>query len=225
MAFQMVHMEIAYRLLEHLPQIENAAEFLLGSVAPDSVHMNPAYRVDMKVKSHMFEGCGQWSDTQDYPRWVQNIHQVFQRTVCGTEAGAYRDFAAGLCVHCLTDYWNDLRIWRTLQKKYIPPMNPEEFKAAYYPEARGMDWWLYQNSPNTAAVTGLLAEASAIEVAGLVEKENMERQRNHLLYTQYQVETVDISAYRFLSADSIEAFMEATVNDIGETILTWLHTA
>ena len=66
MAFQMIHMEIAYRLLERIPQIPNAAEFILGSVAPDSVHMNPDYNVSMKIKSHMFEGCGKWGDTQDY---------------------------------------------------------------------------------------------------------------------------------------------------------------
>ena len=53
MAFQMIHMEIAYRLLERIPQIPNAAEFILGSVAPDSVHMNPDYNVSMKVKSHI----------------------------------------------------------------------------------------------------------------------------------------------------------------------------
>ena len=60
MSFQMIHMEIAYRLLSRLPQIENAAEFILGSVAPDSVHMNADYTVDRKVKSHMFEECGNW---------------------------------------------------------------------------------------------------------------------------------------------------------------------
>ena len=68
MAYQMIHMEIAYRLLNRLPQIENAAEFILGSVAPDSVHMDPDFTIDRKVKSHMFEGCGKWSDTQDYRR-------------------------------------------------------------------------------------------------------------------------------------------------------------
>lgn len=72
MAFQMIHMEIAYRLLKRIPPISNPAEFILGSVAPDSVHMNPDYDVNMKVKSHMFEGCGKWSDTQDYQLWKRN---------------------------------------------------------------------------------------------------------------------------------------------------------
>lgn len=78
MAFQMIHMEIAYRLLKHIPQLSNAAEFILGSVAPDSVHMNPNYNVGMKVKSHLFEGCGKWSDTQDYQQWKRNINSFYK---------------------------------------------------------------------------------------------------------------------------------------------------
>ena len=77
MAFQMIHMEIAYRLLEQIPQIENAAEFILGSVAPDSVFMNPNYDISMKVPSHMFEGCGEWGDTQDYVRWMKKYRRWF----------------------------------------------------------------------------------------------------------------------------------------------------
>ena len=50
MAYQMIHMEVAYRLLDRLPWIKEKADFILGSVAPDSVHMNPAYQVSMKEK-------------------------------------------------------------------------------------------------------------------------------------------------------------------------------
>ena len=78
MAYQMIHMEIAYRLLKRIPQISNAAEFILGSVAPDCVHMNPDYNVNMKVRTHMFEGCGQWGDTQDYQLWKRNINSFYE---------------------------------------------------------------------------------------------------------------------------------------------------
>ena len=100
MAYQMIHMEVAYRLLNRLPQIENAAEFILGSVAPDSVHMDPDFTIDRKVKSHMFEGCGKWSDTQDYRRWKSNIGDTFGKILTERERTDYRDFGIGLCVHC-----------------------------------------------------------------------------------------------------------------------------
>lgn len=220
MAFQMIHMEIAYRLLERIPQIENAAEFILGSVAPDSVHMNPCFDIQMKVKSHMFEGCGNWSDTQDYDRWKSNIHSVFSQ-VAYEKDKRYRDFTLGLCVHCLTDYRNDLNIWRKLQKQYIPPMKLEEFKEAYYPEARGIDLWLYQNSKNTEMIRKMLSEAVAVQVEGLVSKDDVERQRKHLLNVQYNVNIVDIVNYHFLSESTLREFIDFTVNDIAETIKTW----
>lgn len=222
MAFQMIHMEIAYRLLKHIPQIENKAEFILGCVAPDAVHMNPDYQVEMKVKTHMFEGCGMWSDTQDYQRWHSNIYHVFGKLASAKESSPYRDFVIGLCVHCLTDYWNDLKIWRKLQHEYMPPFKLEEFKEAYYPEAKGIDAWLYQNSENTNVIIKMLTNAVAMDVEGFVNKEELERQRNHLLHTQYDIDVVDISQYHFLSAEIIEAFIEFTVMDIAETIKDWL---
>lgn len=218
MAFQMIHMEIAYRLLEQIPQIENAAEFILGSVAPDSVHMNPQFEIGMKVQSHMFEGCGEWSDTQDYVRWRRNIEDGLHKFDNKEKGTAYRDFTFGLCVHCLTDYWNDIKIWRKLQKEYIPPMELAEFREAYYPEARGIDFWLHQNGRNTKSIMEMLDKAVAFDIKGLVNKDDIEKLKHHLLNIQYNVDAVDISKYRFLSADFLEDFINFNVKDIEETL-------
>ena len=221
MSFQMIHMEIAYRLLSRLPQIKNAAEFILGSVAPDSVHMNADYTVDRKVKSHMFEECGKWSDTQDYQRWEKNIHDVFCQYYGCNEKEVFRDFTVGLCVHCLTDYWNDLKIWKALQRKYVSDMGFEAFKEAYYPEACGIDIWLYQNSQNTGVIRKMLSQAAAFDIENMVNVTDIEKQRKNLLEVQYHVDQIDVSGYRFLSEHSIEEFIEDAVNDIAEKINVW----
>lgn len=221
MSFQMIHMEIAYRLTGYIPQIENDGEFILGSVAPDSVHMNPRFDIGMKVQSHMFEGCGEWSDTQDYVRWRRNIENSLHKFADEREGTAYRDFTFGLCVHCLTDYWNDIKVWRKLQKEYIPPMEFDEFKEAYYPEARGIDLWLNQNGRNTKSIMEMLNKAAAFDIDGLVNKSDIEKQKDHLLNVQYNAGTVDISKYRFLSADFLENFIDFTVNDIKETLMSF----
>lgn len=222
MSFQMIHMEIAYRLLKHMPQIENPAEFILASVAPDAVHMNPDYDVSMKVQSHMFQGCGNWGDTQDYQRWNNNIANSFCDLMLTMEERISKDFVTGLCVHCLTDYWNDIKLWRKFQRANIPPMGSVEFKEAYYVEARGIDLWLCQNSENREAIFKMLSKAALMGIEGLVKPEELERQRKHLLYTQYDVDKIDISNYRFLSASVIEDFIESAVNEIAESILTWV---
>lgn len=221
MSFQMIHMEIAYRLLEYLPQIEHPAEFILGSVAPDAVHMNPQYDVKSKVKSHLFEACGPWGDTQDSERWRQNIDAFFERGVAAQEEPERRDFALGICVHCLTDRWNDIRIWRKAQSEFLPTMTFAESKEAYYREYRNIDWWLYQNSENTAQIRKLLADAKSFEIESLVDREELEEQRKHLLTVQYDVEKVDITNNRFLTAEKIEDFMAFTVDAIRETLAEW----
>lgn len=223
MSFQMIHMEIAYRLLNKLPQINNPAEFILGSVAPDSVHMSPSYDVSKKVVSHMFEGCGPWSDTQDYKRWKSNIKNVFESVYIKSDIEERRDFVLGLCVHCLTDYWNDVKIWKRLQGEYLPSMEFEVFRNAYYPEAQGIDQWLYQNSKNTNIIREMLMKAKAFDVKELVAKDNIEKQRSHLLNVQYNVEMIDISSYQFLSAEDIYEFIDFVVDDIEKTIKSWLR--
>ena len=178
----------------------------------------------MKIKSHMFEGCGKWGDTQDYQQWNSNIYSVFRVAFAEEERTDYRDFLLGLCVHWLTDYWNDIKIWKKLQKEYIPPMNFEEFRDVYYQEARDIDRWLYKNSKNTEAIREMLANSKVFDVDGLVNKESVEKQRNHLLNVQYDIDTVDISKFQFLSASTIENFIDSVVNDIAKTIQSWQRT-
>ena len=171
-----------------------------------------------------FEGCGPWSATQDYKRWKSNIKNVFEKIYIKSNRAEYRDFVLGLCVHCLTDYWNDIKIWKRLQGEYIPSMEFEAFRNAYYPEVQGIDQWLYQNSKNTKTIREMLMKAKAFDVEELVAKDNIEKQRNHLLNVQYEVETIDISNYQFLSERNILEFINFVVDDIAKTIKSWYMT-
>ncbi len=218
MAFQMVHMEVAYRLLQRMSGIANPANYILGAVAPDSVHMSSDYEVSQKIKSHLFEECGTWGDTQDYDRWLQNIFHFWNNYGKENRNLDEKSFVFGICVHCLTDYCNDLYLWRKLQKRYLPSMTLEDFRAAYYPEAAGMDKWLYQNSPNTPEICRLLLEGQGFELNGLLKAENMDSMKQHLLYTQYAVEPVDISKYHFLSKEMTETFIQETVRELEEKL-------
>ena len=56
MAYQMIHMEVAYRLLKIWNQVRDPAEFILGSVAPDSVHMAKDYAENGAIPRIMKDG-------------------------------------------------------------------------------------------------------------------------------------------------------------------------
>lgn len=218
MSFQMIHMEIAYRLLQYFPQVKHPAEFILGSVAPDAVHMAADFDVNRKVKSHLFEGCGPWGDTQDYGQWQRNIETFLEKVVTVEVEPARRDFEFGIWIHCLTDRWNDLMIWREAQRMYLPGMGFEEFKEIYYQEYRSIDRWLYQNSENTAAVRSLLADAAAFDIESLVDREELERQREHLLCEQYNTKVVNITQNCFFTSERIDDFMAFVIDDIRKAI-------
>ena len=78
MAGQITHMAVAYNLMEPLSVDEAKEEFILGSVAPDSVHFAEDY-LPKKIHSHQIENCGPWGDTQDYDQWIVNIRAFWNK--------------------------------------------------------------------------------------------------------------------------------------------------
>lgn len=211
MAFQMIHMEVAYRLLKHWKWVGYPAEFMVGSVTPDSVHMRDDFRTEMKVRSHLFEDCGPWGDTQDYEHWLENIRAFWEQ--CGKKCRDEKTkcYAAAICVHCLTDYCNDLYIWRHFQKQNIPPMSPGEFKESFYVEARGIDLWLYQNSEHTKEIVPLLEQGECMELGGFLDAKDIKKTKEHLLGEQYDKPLERTEGYRYLSEDFLGEFLDNTV--------------
>ena len=212
MAYQMIHMEVAYRLLDRLPWITQKADFILGSVAPDSVHMNPEYQVSMKEISHLFTGSGEWGNTEDYGNWDRNIRTFWQDH--GQQESLSRNFAAGICVHCWTDLIYARDIWMKLRHHYTPIMGFDTFQKAYSVEARGIDLWLWQNSSNTSEIRKMLAEGKIHELSGLLHQQDMEKLKHNLLYRQYQAEPVAVSDYQYVPEAVINDFLTVASNEI-----------
>ena len=207
MAGQITHMEIAYRLLNRLGISEGKEEYILGSVAPDSVHFDEDY-LSKKIHSHLFENCGPWGDTQDYDNWIVNIKAFWNKYVVGEKDNIKRAFYIGICVHCLTDYWNDLLIWRTLQKKMIPPMTNDSFKEAYYPESTRIDRWLYQNTDNAGIIMALLENSGEKDFEDYVKASCMKKMKRHLIDEQYKLpDPIDVSGHQFYKKDMMLEFI------------------
>ena len=218
MAGQIVHMEVAFRLAERMGIDDGKAEFILGSVAPDSVYFAESY-LEKKVHSHFFENCGPWGDTQDYDQWIVNIKSFWNRYVKNEKNVRKKMYLLGMCVHNLTDYWNDLMIWRVLQKKMIPPMSFEVFKEEYYPEARELNEWLFQNSPNAKEIFRLLGEAEVIDFEDYVTAENQITMREHLVDNHCNIkDKIDVSAHKYFTSEMLIQFIDAAVDKISDQL-------
>ena len=220
MAFQMIHMEIAYRVMQKLGITEGREEFILGSVAPDAVHMRDDYKVEDKIHSHLFEGCGPWGDTRDYDKWIQNIY-VFGEQYGHNEMDIKRRMLiAGIFAHCKTDYWNDVTIWRGTQREFIPPMDPDQFKQEFYVEARAVDEWLYFNCENTAKIRELLAAAKEEGLEDFYTSEDVAKLKRNLLSIQYAgITQKDLTDFRYYTKDKLERFLADVTEDVSKDLI------
>ena len=218
MSFQMIHMEIAYRVMEKLSLTEGREAFMLGSVAPDAVHMRADYTVESKIHSHLFEGCGPWGDVRDNERWLRNIDQFWNAYGKDETEVSLKMLAAGIFVHCMTDYWNDVTIWNGTRREYVPPMDPGQFREAFYTEAKAIDKWLYHTSAHTGEIRSLLAAAEEESLADYFTAEDTAKIKKHLLNVQYNAPVPDISGFTYYPRPKLERFLADVPEDIARRL-------
>ncbi|MBQ8597445.1 MAG: hypothetical protein IJ409_06625, partial [Lachnospiraceae bacterium] len=173
MSYQMIHLEVAYRLLDKYKWINAPGDFLLGAIAPDAVHFHDKYLVQLKEQSHLWNCGPKWGITIESDKWKRNVLEFWD----AHRKDENRDFIAGYCIHILTDWMNDLRIWTPFRDANIENGNVEEIYQIYGKEAYGSDQWLYRYSANRDEIMTLLKTGRAYAIAGCVEKEDIERQK------------------------------------------------
>ena len=228
MPYTMVHLEVAGRLLRQLGWIERSGDFLLGAVAPDSVHFREHYEVSMKERSHLWTGCGpHWGMTTESEIWKQNVLTFWNQH----KKDETRDFIAGYCAHILTDWWSNLRVWipyrneieQIIRKKRLDDgedINMNEIHAPYGQEAQEFDQWLYHTSDYSEEIWHLLMNGNAYSIRNCVRAEDIERQRRVILTEQFQTkESPDISGNRYCTKEVFCPFIEECVEIIVQEII------
>ena len=215
MAYQMIHLEVAYRLLEKYDWITKQGDFLMGAIAPDAVHFHDIYEVRLKEQSHLWDCGPKWGITLDSEKWKRNVLEFWKTH----KEDDNREFLAGYCVHILTDWMNDIKIWSPFRNANMKDGNVEEIYHIYGREAIGSDQWLYQKSNHTEKIIELLSESQTYSIAGCVEKQDVERQKKHILTEQYKdIENVDIKEYRYCTKEVIQAFITECVETLSDLL-------
>ncbi len=215
MSYTMVHLEVAYGILNKYDKIEHPEDFILGSVAPDSIHFHVPYDVSLKENSHIWNCGPRWGITLESDKWKENVFRFWEQH----KNDKNRDYIAGYCIHILTDLLNDKRIWTPFREQLISGNDYEETYKMYSRESVGSDLWLYQQSNNSKEIMKLLAEGQAYTIPDRVLSEDIEKQRIHLLNEQYHnKEVCDISDYQYCTQSKIEVFIQESIDVIPEIL-------
>lgn len=205
MAYSIIHLEVAYRLLSKWDWIKNPGDFLVGAVAPDAVHFCENYQVQMKEKSHIWDCGPRWGITEESNKWESNVMRFWEEN----KGADNRDFIAGYCVHILTDIQNDIKIWRPFRQMNTVGMTVEEVYYIYGKEARESDQWLYQTSLHSEHIMELLAGGRVYSIADCIGQGEINKLIQYMLTEEYvKKEIYDISGFRYCNDKVILGFIE-----------------
>lgn len=222
MAFPLTHLCVAWRILEKKPLPErDAAQFLLGSIAPDAVHYRGEFQGALKNNigatkklSHLCPVSDErWGQVTDNDGWVECVKNFLR-------AHPNDFFAAGYAVHALTDIFNNLTIWNNFRTKH-PEEAAKGYASDYYEELNHIDARLFFEFPATARIFALLEKAEARAMETLVTAEEVYAIQQNLLHEHFKnAATPPPREYFFVSfGDTLEFIENAACFCLEKSIL------
>lgn len=190
MPFPMVHLSSAKNILNHTREIVKPCEFLLGSIAPDSVHFRANYVSEMKKISHLCIGNEKWGQVTNNSEWTDSVLEFFMLH----RQSENIDFVLGYCAHILADIRNNIEIWTPFRMKHQEELD-NGLGSALHKDAAAIDFELYRTHVEREAIWELLEQSQEVDIGGLVNGLDIERMKSNLLYSQFtNREPSDVSA-------------------------------
>jgi hypothetical protein len=146
----MIHFNVAVKYFgdEDIP-----APFLLGSIAPDSIHMRKGTNREDKKRTHL--------DIENCTLNFASIHEVYRRHLIQNDAEEWKWFVKGYFAHLLTDYYWFNSVYTQFKENVTKDGIPaEEVRKAYYRDTDQIDFTIYRTKPWASNVWDKLIDTS-----------------------------------------------------------------
>ena len=205
MPFAMTHLYIAYNILNSTTQIKKPGDFMLGAIAPDSIHFRDNYNSDMKKKSHLCIGDEKWGRLTDNHGWQRNVLDFLDKNRNSEKA----DFIYGYCSHILADIQNNIKIWGPflLENREILDNGGGSI---YHQESYAIDYELYLSIPNRKAIWEMLEATNGYDIPDVVVGDEINEMKNDVLHDLFlNREAVDVSLNKYVTLSNIQEFISS----------------
>lgn len=194
MAQPMMHLLVAEIIYssKRIP-IRSIGDFLLGSIAPDAVHMKADYERRLKDISH-------------YEFDNRSPIRIFDGFMKKYEAAGNQDFAYGYLVHLLSDmiWYHEVRV--PFKERFAQnPSKKMSMNEAYYEDCEQIEQMLFEDE-KAADVIESLKVSNAITLEGLIEAEDVEKWKEVLL-TKYSDRTRITGDIYYISKTQIDDYI------------------
>lgn len=212
MPLPMVHFWVAVRMAQARGTFPSR-EFLLGSIAPDAVHVRPDYERAYKRRSHLNDP----PDSEDHARVRDFVVEHVRDTGANDAAARY---AIGYAAHVLTD-----RLW--LQRVYNPfrernqHLTREELRSLYYQETDQIDFNLYHGSRWREPVWKVLEAVEAPDEVQLVTPSEVDQWRCRTLRRFTELKDEPGIVPREITDEMVAEFVAEACSVVAEQFAKW----
>lgn len=208
MPLPMVHLAVAVRL--HEGQIPTSA-FLLGTLAPDAIHMREGADREDKRRTHL-------------PAEPDEAEDASARELFARHEGLGRDmadFVAGYVTHVLTDrIWRDT-LYATFRSRVAPDLDSAEWRRLYYRGTDQLDFNLYRRAPWRPRVWVQLALAQPRDFVGILTGAEISRWRDRTLHWFDNLGKEPGSAPIYCTDKELQRFVAHATNAIATRFAAW----
>ena len=170
MAQPMMHLLIADKIYAEKPcSIHSYGNFLLGSIAPDAVHVKENYTRELKDISHY--RFNSKSDINYFDTFLDKYY-----------TSENKDFVVGYLVHLLSDmiWYHSVRV--PFKEEYLKePLQNMPMNEAYYADCDQIEQLMFLEK-NAPRIIEAIKESSAYSIEGLIDSENVIGWKEKLIF-------------------------------------------
>ncbi len=210
MPLPMVHLAVAVSLCDALGWAASPA-FLLGTLAPDAIHMRPGAAPEDKSRVHLHAAIME--------RGSAAVRELFE--ALASQQPEACDLALGYAVHLLTDALWVERVFQAFRHDLALPRDQE--RTLYYRETDEVDRLLYEGSPWRPEVWRALAAAEPADLPGLLSGDEIGRWRDRTL-AWFDTLPAAPEPPRHLTYQRIQTFIAGASATIADEVLGWACT-
>ncbi len=217
MPYPMTHLLIAKNISDKNEMIIDKGSFLVGSLAPDSVHMRKEFDSDAKRRTHLCVGNEKWGETTENEGWQESALSFLDNNIDSPNLDFYR----GYCTHVLTDmlwnkeFWNPFRFYCI--KNYGSFRESDE--KSWRQECVLLDNFLYKEVEDEKEMWKAFNSGSLEDIPNIIYKEDVLALKDHMLNRQYKsTEFNDCLQNKLIPLDKKRTFISESANYIENLI-------
>jgi len=210
MPYPMSHLYISENIINKI-NIDNIAQFYLGSMSPDAIHFRQNFDIVQKIHSHLYEDLNKDNLDFFFNNWMENVLNFFNKN---KKTRIDKNFLIGYCMHLLADIYNYKFIWIPFKNEY-----GRENEKIYQNECKIVDLELFQKLNYEVKLFPIIKDSKGINFFGLISENEVNELKNNVLNIQYKnKQDIDSVENSFMTYDKMQKFNNDIINFIVENL-------